>query len=194
MRRVMLMVCCLCGCLLPCVSLSANAITPAEARALSADSEATIVDLNNEIADGYFHQGKFLQSVQVLERIIQLTPEGIEPYADAAWLLWSSGKTAEAIALYQQMLAANPSNANGYMEVGMFYVNRKHEAEALHYLAQAVQLGGLSREQRDLYGVILGRLGHTDDAVAFWRKVLADDQDDPIAQRELKHLTTPPAP
>ncbi len=192
MRPISLLLLCLCGCLLPAMrSFAAKSITPAEARALSADSEATLVDLNNVIADGYFHQGKFLLSVVALKRIIELCPVGIEPYSTAAWLLWSSKKTDDAIAMYRQMLTANPNDANGYLEFGMFYVNRKLDVDALPYLAHAVQLGGLTRERRDIYGIVLGRLKQTDDAINFWKKVLTEDKDDPIAQRELKKLTAP---
>lgn len=173
----------------------AEAVTPADARARAVDAEQVLVGLNYYLVEDYFHQGDFDTTVAIFERIIALNPIGTEPYATAAWLLWSSKKTDAALAMYDRMIAANPLDPEGYFEYGAFYVRVKNDAEAVKWLEKAVNLG-LPSPQRHLYGLALTRLGRNDDVLAFWRMVIAEDPHDAIAQREIDKLTgkeTPPA-
>ncbi|HEX2952199.1 MAG TPA: tetratricopeptide repeat protein [Armatimonadota bacterium] len=144
--------------------------------------------MNNYLADQYFHQGNFDQAVNAFDRVTIINPVGIEPYSTAAWLLWSSGKNDQALDFYQRMIAANPNNPDGYFELGLFYVRLHNDTEAVKWLGRAVQLG-LRAPKNHLYGLALTRLGRNEEALAFWRQVLADSPNDEIAQREIGRLT-----
>lgn len=188
MRRITIFAV-ICGCLLPMTRVRAEAVTPAEARTLAVDAEAVLINLNGYMADDCFHHGDFMGAVAANERIIALNPIGVEPYALAAWLLWSSHKYDEAQAMYDRMIAANPDDPRGYFEVGMYYCTHlKQDQEAVKWFEQAVK-HGLGSPERHMYGIVLRRLGRNEEALAFWRQVLADDPENATAKREIDHLT-----
>jgi tetratricopeptide (TPR) repeat protein len=153
------------------------------------EAEQVLVGLNNDLAEQYFDNGAFDKSVAALDRVIVLDPSDIEPYATAAWLLWSSRHTQEAIAHYDRMIAANPDNPMGYFEYGFYYMRINRNEDAVKLLARAEQLGGLPSPQRHMYGHVLERLGRNAEALAFWRRVAVDDPKDTVAQQAIKRLT-----
>lgn len=162
--------------------------TTQDARASVQEAVDLLVRVNQQIADDYFHTGDFDKSVTVLDRLIMLAPDNVNNYANAAWLLWSSNKTDEALRYYQLAIANNPTNPDAYFIVGQYYfLNRRQFSEALPYLQKAVDLGGPSM-QRHLYAHCLEKVGRTDDALAAWRKILADDPTDDVAQKEIDRL------
>jgi len=188
-------------CVLLCIVMplwAADApMTIAEARRSTDDAIQFLVMLNDKTADAYFHTGEWEKAVVALDREVVLQPAGIEAYANAAWLLWSTGKDDAAMEFYQRMIAANPANPEAYFTVGGMFFNRRRYAEALPWLEKAVNLGLTGRE-RHVYGHCLRLLGRTADALAFWQKVLAEDPKDEVAKREIERLSpkTPadPAP
>lgn len=182
------------------VLAAAPLLTVEEARNSADDAVQYLVQLNEELADHYFHTGTWDKAVVVLDHITILEPRGTDAYASAAWLLWSTGKIDAAMDFYHRMVAANPKDPEAYYIVGNMFFNRRQYVDALPWLEQAVALG-LGSPERHLYGHTLAKLGRTDDALAFWKKVLADDPKDQVAQREIEKLstptlqtTTPPAP
>ena len=156
------------------------------------------MQLQEEAADSAFHTGEWEQAVAALDGVIELHPQGLDAYANAAWLLWSSGKDDRAMDYYHRMIAANPKDPEGYFIVGQMFFFRRKYPEALPWLQQAEALG-LHSPNRHLLGHELAALGRTDDAIAFWQRLLKDDPHDAVARRELDKLqhktpSTPPTP
>jgi len=170
-------------------------LTAREARAAAGDALTMLLDVNQEFVDEYFHSGEWEKSVAANERMISLRPDDINPYANAAWLLWSTDQVERAMALYQRMLEQNPDNPEGYYIVGHYYFfTRKDYAAALPYLEASVKHGA-KPPQRHLYGHCLVKLGRNADALAFWRQTLAEFPDDGVAKNEIEKLTKgEPAP
>jgi tetratricopeptide (TPR) repeat protein len=131
------------------------------------------------------------KTVAALDRVVQLDPHSIEPYANAAWLLWSSGKYTEAEQYYQRMVEANPDNPEAYYVVGCYFMFRDHPVEALPWLEQAVA-HGIAAPKNHLYGHALVKAGRTEQAMAFWQKLLTADPNDEVAKRVLSKLTPVP--
>lgn len=163
------------------------------ARASADDAVDFLVQLNSEVSDKYFHSGGWEKAVAALDRVIELHPEGLDAYANAAWLLWSSGQDARAMEFYHRMVAANPKDPEGYFIVGEMFFGRRRYADALPWLEKAVSLG-LTSPHRHLYGHTLLKLGRRADALAFWQRILTEDAKDDVARRQLDELRKPPAP
>jgi len=180
-----------------CVTLPGMAradIAPLEARALATDAVDTLCELNKRVATGYYHSGEWDKSVMAMDRVIVLDPQDIEPYSSAAWLLWGENNPEIVMDYYLRMIAANPTEPQAYFEAGYYYyINQRNYAAALPYLEKSVALG-LSSPTRHLYGHCLERLGRAEDALAFWRTVLAEEPTNEVAQRQIARLTgeTPP--
>lgn len=163
-------------------------ISPSDARAAVAEAENSLIELNYYLSDEAFHQGDFIGAARILMRITEIDTHDVDAYATAAWLLWSAKKNAEAEEIYQRMITNNPKNSTAFFEVGLYYVRIKQDEKAAPYLATATSLGGLPREQHDLYGFVLARLQRFDEAIEFWKATLAADAENATAKRELEKL------
>lgn len=183
-------------CLVPCVA-GTEGIAPAEARALAGRTVAWLTTLESQVTDEHFHTGKWDLSVAACERMITLNPVGITPYGTAAWLLWSMGKTEQAIALYRRMIAANPTDPAAYFEIGQYYYfHAKNYPEALKWLEQGIKLG-LTGRNSHLYGHVLEKVGRLTDAMAFWEQAAAKEPANEVPRQQLtrlRALLSAPAP
>jgi tetratricopeptide (TPR) repeat protein len=168
-----------------------DAITPREARRDAKATAGWLATLYERLADQHFHTGNWDDAVSALDRVIILKPvAGVDPYASAAWLLFSTGKMDEAMAMYQRMIEENPTDPDGYFELGMFYFRRHNYSEALAWFEKAVALG-LPLPKRHMYGHTLSKLGRNADALAFWEQVLVEEPTNEVAQREVVRLRQP---
>lgn len=165
-------------------------VTPARARAVSAECFNALIQYNEGIADTDFHAGEFLKAADAMERIIVLDPHDVDAYANAAWLAWSAGQTERAKRTCDHLLAANPDSQDACFEAGVFYMRIKDDATAVHWFGEAIA-HGLTPPRSHFYGHALTRLGRTADALAFWRKLLADHPTDDVAKREIEQLLHP---
>ena len=165
-------------------------LTAKEARDSAAQAVEMILDINQTIANTYFHTGEWNKTVAALERVIALNPSDINAYANAAWLLWSSGNTDAAIALYQRMVEKNPYSSEAYYVYGSYHYFRQQWKEALPLLEQAVKLG-VAAPKNHLYGHCLEKLERKPDALTFWRQLLAADPKDEVAKKQIDKLTAP---
>ncbi|MHB9026463.1 MAG: tetratricopeptide repeat protein, partial [Armatimonadota bacterium] len=165
-------------------------ISVKEALAISADVVFELASLNNKVADQYFKVGKWDEAVEALDRVIQLDATGAESYAAAAWLLWSAGKTEEALRYCQRMVDANPNDIDANFEYGFFLYRIKRYAEAAIYFGKAFDLG-IEPPRSHMYGHMLERLGRRDEAMAFWKKQLERTPDNEVAQKQLERLSKP---
>jgi tetratricopeptide (TPR) repeat protein len=153
-----------------------------------------LIDINEAAGDALYHDGKWPESIVAWQRITALDPQGLDAYLNAALLLWSTGRNAEATEVRTRMIATNPKNPEAYFEVGLYYFNTRNDAEAVTWLAKAVELG-LPSPKRHLYGHALNHLGRAADAQTFWQRLAKEDPADEVARRELDKLTgAKPAP
>src|SRR5262249_36766637 len=107
-------------------------------------ADAVLADALDEMwrqVDRHHHQGEHDHIIALCRMIVQGNPSHYEAYEDAAWLLWSDDRNAEAVAFLKQGLAANPHTYNLYDELGMHYSLRlKDPASAIPYYEKAIKL------------------------------------------------------
>jgi tetratricopeptide (TPR) repeat protein len=98
------------------------------------------VDQLIEQSDVHFDKGEYNHSVNLLRVVVQGNPRRVDAFADAAFLLWSTGQNDPAIAFLKQGLAANPDDYYMYDELGSFYFMRlKDYPNAVTYYEQAIK-------------------------------------------------------
>ena len=98
-----------------------------------------IVDDLLEQIDGHYHQGEYNHVVNLSRIVVQAEPQRVEVYGNAAWLLWSTDRNADAIAFLKQGLNANPKTYYMYDELGAHYFSRLHDPKmAIPYYEKAV--------------------------------------------------------
>ena len=165
--------------------------TAEDARASVQQAIDLLVEVNTELTNVYFHDGAWDDCVSVLDRMTLLFPAEIDYYANAAWLLWSTQQIERAMSYYAKMIEHNPINPEAYYTVAHYYFfTRQDYATALTYLEQMMQYHA-PMLQRHLYAHCLEKLGRTQEALAAWQQMLADEPHDDVAQRAIERLTTP---
>ena len=160
----------------------------------AAIAEARVAEVRDAITDilwfgidGYWHEGQWEDCLRLNQEIIALDPHFVEAYTSAAWVLWSSDRDKEAVAMYQQGIAANPDSFDLYFEMGFYYRNRKQLDKAVEMLRKAVELG-IDRGKQHLLPNTLEEAGRKQEALAEWKKLLKRFPDDPVAKHKIERL------
>jgi len=96
-----------------------------------------------DLADTYYHDGKYAEAIRVQQRICTIDPEDVESYSVAAWLLWSLGDEPAARQMLRAGVANNPKAWDSHWELGFHDLERNGDAaRAIPSLEQAVAQQG----------------------------------------------------
>ncbi len=105
-------------------------------------ANAILANTLNELftgCDKHFDHGEYNHVINMSRVIVQGDPHNVDAYSNAAWLLWSTDRTASGVTFLKQGLNANRSNFYMYDELGQFYWLHLHKpALALPYYEKAV--------------------------------------------------------
>lgn len=137
--------------------------------------------------DGYWHEGGWEDCLRLNKEIIALDPQFVEAYTSAAWLLWSSDRDEEAIAMYQRGLEANPDSHELYFDFGFYYRNRKKLDKAVALFRKAVEKGAPQTQQHMLPNT-LAEAGRKKEALTEWRELLKRFPQDRVAKIKIEQL------
>ena len=162
-------------------------IPAAEAERRVAESRDALTDMLWIGLDVYWHQGGWDDCLRICRDIIILDPQFVEAYTAAAWMLWSSDRDQEAIAMYEKGIEANPDSPDLYFEYGLYYRNRGKLGKAIELLRKAAEKGA-TRGQQHLLPNTLYQAGRKQEALDEWRAVLKRFPKDPIAPRKIAEI------
>ncbi len=137
--------------------------------------------------DGYWHEGDWNSSLRLCKEIVQIDPHFVEAYTNGAYLLWNQNRDKEAIAMYEQGIAANPESPDLYFDFGFFYRDRKNYDKAIRFFRQAVKYGAPATQQHML-AATLEEAGKKQEALEEWRNILKRFPDDGVAPRKIERL------
>lgn len=172
-----------------CVSLSlAQAQTPTPLppevqKRIDAIFNRMLDDCNLQM-DSWWHDGQHEHLINMTYFAIAFDPRNVSLYENAGWLLWSSDRDDEAVALYQRGVRNNPDVYDMYYELGQYYYIRKKDyASARKYLEQAIQYPCQWFVWNTL-GHVYARLGERDKAIETWQELLKRFPMMPIDQLE----------
>jgi tetratricopeptide (TPR) repeat protein len=99
----------------------------------------TVGDLFDQ-ADEQYDKGEYNHSVNLYRVVVQGNPRRVDAFANAGYLLWSTGQNDAAIAFLKQGAAANSDSYYMYDELGSFFLIRlKDYPNAATYYEQAVK-------------------------------------------------------
>jgi tetratricopeptide (TPR) repeat protein len=112
---------------------AARADDAAQSPADTAAAELTDLLVNGLIveSDGQWHQGDYRGASRANLMASTLDPTYEEGYDNSAWLTWSLGYDAKAIAIYEKAVAANPRSARLLEAFGAHYQITHRPAKAL---------------------------------------------------------------
>lgn len=98
-----------------------------------------------------------------------------------------AGDLAAAAAIYRQILAVDPANANAMRLLGLVSHQRGQNQAALELLTWAIQLSPDSSSCYTDYGKVLRVLGRFDEAVAAHHRAIEINPNDAVAWNSLAH-------
>lgn len=126
-------------------------------------------------ADRHWHKGDYCRIVNLNKMFIAAYPDFTDAYANAGWLLWSMDRDDEAVALYDQGIAANPDSYALYYEKGYYMLLRKKD------MKQAVELLEKAVSKKDCAPIVRHSLAHAyeksgqlERALQVWQQAAED--------------------
>src|SRR5579871_6542159 len=97
-------------------------------------SDAVLGDTLNLLAmdkvDEHHHKGEFNHIINLYAIVVQGDPHNCDAYSNSAWLLWSSDRNDQAIAVLKKGITANPDRYDMYDELGTHYWIHLHDAQS----------------------------------------------------------------
>lgn len=134
--------------------------------------------------DRWWHDGQHEQVINMTYFAIPLDPQNVSLYENAGWLLWSSNRDDEAVALYERGLRHNPNRYDLYYELGQYFFMRKKDyARARQYLEEAIKYPCEWFVWNTL-GHVYARLGEREKALETWQELLKRFPMMPVNQLE----------
>jgi Tfp pilus assembly protein PilF len=99
-----------------------------------------------------------------------------------------AGKYADGAATFRRLIAADPSNALAYENLGMAQLQTRDMKNAEASLRRAIQLDPSLAGAYTALGVVLATTGRTPEAIDAWKKALTLDPTDANAADNLKRF------
>jgi arylsulfatase A-like enzyme/Tfp pilus assembly protein PilF len=100
-----------------------------------------------------------------------------------------AGRLGDAAAIFQRLIAADPSNALAYENLGMTQLEAKDVRNAEASLRRAIELDPSLAGAYTALGVVLANTGRLAEAVDAWKKALALDPSDQNAADNLRRVS-----
>ena len=116
--------------LLGAMSLAGAAPKDTSSRAQVDGIVSAVVDRLWAQNDDYWHHGDYPRIIALDRIITQADPHFVDCYNTGAWLMWSSGRDADAQAFYALGVANNPRELAAYYDYGMFLLNHRKDYPA----------------------------------------------------------------
>jgi Flp pilus assembly protein TadD len=104
-----------------------------------------------------------------LRRALRVAPEELDAWDALGCLYWRRGRPLEAADCFRRVTEARPS-ARAYLLLGKSLIHSGNLSEARPALDRAVELDPACVETYRLLGGLFDRLGHSEEATAFYRQ------------------------
>jgi tetratricopeptide (TPR) repeat protein len=127
-----------------------------------------------ELASFYHNAKDYASASDVWRQALQMDPENTRIKQALARDLLSADRTAEALKVYQELVAADPRDADSLLRLAEIYRERGEYSQAHATLGKARQLDSQNLELRYEEVNLLDAEGKTDAAVAALRAMLND--------------------
>lgn len=147
-----------------------------------------VLNLMRQAIDAHWHKGEYNHIINLSRIVVAADPGDLETYANAGWLLWSMARDAEAVALYEQGIKANPNESYMYDEMGQYYYTRKKDMPlAIKYYEQAVRFKDVQPVTLHMLAHAYEKNGQRDKAIAIWERAARDPKDG-VAKKTLERM------
>ena len=133
-------------------------------------------------------KGEFDEAMEHFDKAIQLRPDHLRSYVNAAVALMEQGKADEALARLERALELDPKNSHAHGSMGVVLVRKGKIHEALTQFQTAVQLNPNYREAHSNLGKVLMETGRLEEATEHFQLASELDAEDPLGQLDLGNV------
>lgn len=148
----------------------------------------SVIDRLWNLTDRHYHEGEYNHIVHLCKVVYAGDPGHMEAYSNAGYLLWSMGRDAEAVAVYEEGIAANPNSFFMYDELGLYYANRKKDYQrALTYYEKAAEFKDAPIPTLHMLAHCYARTNQPEKELAIWRRA-AKIPGNAVAKRNVERL------
>jgi len=142
-----------------------------------------IADIREQFLDSYSflragmaneNTGDHKGAERSFRRGLELDPENPELHNSLGWTLFQAGRSAEAVAEYERALAIDPDHVKSHNNLALALVELGRFEEAAAHFETSLRYEPKAEIYSDL-GFVHARLGHSDEALANYRKALELD-------------------
>jgi arylsulfatase A-like enzyme/tetratricopeptide (TPR) repeat protein len=148
-----------------------NGVTQSEVR----------IRLGQYLAEG----GQPAKAIALLKDTAGSDPDALNALGNAYTM---AGRLGDAAAVFRRLIAADPSNALAYENLGMTELQARDVKAAESSLRRAIDLDPSLAGAYTALGVVLANTGRVPEAVEAWKKALALDPSDQNAADNLKRV------
>jgi len=138
-------------------------------------------------AQALTHRGKTDAAVETLRFLLQRSPDFAAGHFNYGWLLQQSNRDTEALEAFDRALFLNSSVASWHAARGFSLLRLERLPEAEVSLKRAIRHDGRCREALCNLGVVMSRLGQTEEAIEWYRAAVALGADTSVSV-SLAHL------
>lgn len=147
-----------------------------------------LTELLNEESDNFFHQGNYDRAIAALQMVTDLDPTDVQAYGDAAWLMDSRGRKADAIAMLSKGISANPDTYEIFADLGHLYYDDKNYSQAALYFAQAAARPDCPEILWHMLAHSYERSGDLKKSIETWQHALTLEPGDAVVTSNLKRV------
>lgn len=176
--------------------------TPSRVKTASAKSQSGVkkgakkespVDAFWRKSDEAFHAGNYPLAVGFHRKIVALDPHDVESYSVASWLLWSMGKSGDALQFIEKGIKANPKDPEMWDAAGQHFNLQKRASDAENAFGKALQFGKKGNAKADMmlrrrYGHAAQEAGHLAKSIGIWQALVADYPNDAVNKNNLARV------
>lgn len=163
---------------------------------LSLDLFLEIMEINDSIPEVhynlgniYFHQHKLEDAVTAFKTAIKYNPKLVQAYSNLGIAYSSLHLQKEAFDILKQGLLLDPENAGINKQIGMIYHHRNELGPTRTHYEKAIKNSENDIEMLLLMGNLCRDEGLADEAISFYKKVLAAEPNNSIAQENMSMLS-----
>lgn len=156
--------------------------------------EESNVDFFWRKSDEAFHKGDYERAISWHRAIVALSPDDVQSWGVAAWLMWSLGRGDEATAWIDRGLRANPGSWEMWNAAAQQADLQKLAPRALESYQHALKLLPTDADKRDAQ-MLRRRLAHAaernadlDLSAQTWRDLVRDFPDEAVNKNNLARV------
>lgn len=163
-----------------------------DAKPREAQKKPSRADVLWQQAGDAFHHGDYETAILRYADLRKIEPDNVDAYSDAAWLIWSRGRGAEAAQLMRDGTKKNPRLAAMWYEAGAHFDLQKREPQtAYNFYERALTLkpaGHLRWQTLHRLAFASEKIGKLERAAEVWQRVLSEFPKDAVAIRKLRQV------